>query len=44
MKQDFFFFLAVLHIMWDLSSPTRDQIYPLCIGSEESIYSWGSLR
>ena len=32
----FFFFLAMLCSMWDLSSPTRDQIHVPCIGSMES--------
>ena len=29
----FFFFLAALSSMWDLSSPARDQTCPLCTGS-----------
>ena len=32
----FFFFLAVLHSIWDFSSPTRDQISASCNGSMES--------
>ena len=31
-----FVFLAVLHSMWDLSSPTRDRTHAPCIGSSES--------
>ena len=30
-----FFFLAVLHGMWGLSSPTRDQTHALYIASAE---------
>ena len=32
----FFFFLAVLCSMWDLSSLTKDQTCALCIGSMET--------
>ena len=32
----FFNFLAALHGMWDLSSPTRDGTCTLCSGSTES--------
>ena len=39
----FFFFLiyvlfifGLLHSMWDLSSPTRDQTHTPCIGSRKS--------
>ena len=32
----FFFFLAMLFSMWDLSSPTRDRTQAPCIGSSES--------
>ena len=32
----FFFFLAMPHGMWDLSSPTRDRTHAPCIGSAES--------
>ena len=35
-KKDFLKLLAVLHGMWDLSSPTRDQTHTLCSGSIES--------
>lgn len=35
----FFFFLALLHSMWNLGSPTRDQTHSPCIGSTES-YHW----
>ena len=31
-----FFFLAVLHSMWDLSSLTRDQTCTLCIRGTKS--------
>ena len=36
LKKDFLKLLAVLHGMWDLSSPTRDQTHTLCSGSIES--------
>ena len=32
----FFFVFVVLHGMWDLSSPTRDQTHTPCTGSLES--------
>ena len=32
----FFFFLTAPRSMWDLSSPTRDQICTPCFGSSES--------
>ena len=32
----YFNFLAMLHSMWDLSSPTRDQSCVPCIGSTQS--------
>ena len=28
-----FFFFATLHTMWDLSSPTKDQIHAVCSGN-----------
>ena len=31
-----FFFLALPHSIWDLSSPTRDQTHTPCSGSAES--------
>ena len=35
-NNSFVFFLAMLHGMQDLSSPTRDQTHAPCIGSTES--------
>ena len=32
----FSFVLSVPHVMWDLSSPTRDGTHALCSGSLES--------
>ena len=33
--QIFFFFFAILHSLWDLSSPTRDQTWALSSESTE---------
>ena len=34
-QESFFFFLAILRIIWDLSSPTRDRTHAPCSGSPE---------
>ena len=36
----FYFYLAMLCGMWDLSSPTRDQTPAACIESAESLNHW----
>ena len=36
LRSSLFFFLAELHGMWDLSSPTRYRTHTPCIGSVES--------
>ena len=36
LEAEFFFFLAMLWGLWDLSSPSRDQTRASCIGSMES--------
>ena len=39
--QAFFFFLALLWVMWDLNSPTRDQTVPLALEAQ-GLNHWAS--